>query len=208
MYQPDSVRGKSAAGLLLPCLLLLLSGLMAGCAGTPALPSQNPEDATHIALPLLSGWYEGKPVYYIVTETNDAGMAAAMGANLTPRLSQALPPSPRPPGFSTVLEKVYVFDKGEQGSVFQSIPQPLGARSADKAYSPLWLKVNVRWLPGKAPKPLHSEEAVLAAAEQGSLELQATGVVINCPVVAVDSVGALPGSHLLRWPPDSGSVFQ
>lgn len=149
--------------------------LLAGCQSTSRLD-----------LPIRVAWFEGRVVEYITTDTSDPGMAAMMGVNFAPRLSQAVPRYPKPPGQKTILERVYMFPNGEQDRVvFASIPDPVGPSSQDAIYSPIWLAYNVTWQAGQSARSLRSEEAVLAAEEAGEVTVERTNAVLNCPVVNV-----------------------
>ena len=131
---------------------------------------------TETVLPLNRAWVEGRQVEYITTDISDAEMASAAGVNYAPRLRDAL--SARP----TVLERVYKFSQGEQFSIFQSAPRPVGPSNTDKAYSPLWRLVIVKHMaPGTRPE-IKSEEELLSAEEKGLVSLQVTDVVVNCPI--------------------------
>lgn len=81
----------------------------------------------------------------------------------------------------------------EQASIFASAPSPVGPGSRDATYSPLWQMVKVTWQPGRSPRELRAEEAVLDAAERGEVVLEPTPVVLNCPIVQRAGHGALPG---------------
>ena len=81
-----------------------------------------------------------------------------------------------------------------------SAPKPVGAASTDTAYSPLWQMVKVTWQPGRVPRELRAEEAVLAAADKGDLALEPTPVVLNCAIVQRTGHGALPGVVLTQLP--------
>lgn len=168
----------SALGL---CLLL------AGCAGSAPAG----KDA-QITLPLLPGWFDGQKVYYISTDSSDAKTAAVMQSNYVPRLANALPEQPGPHPLAT-YDRIYKFVDSPQPSVLPSIPQPLGAGNEDHAYSPLWHLYEVRWAAGQQVRELRSADQVLHAAELGQLYIQATGIIVNCPVVRV-------GEQLLQLP--------
>jgi hypothetical protein len=151
------------ARLLLATLALALLG---GCA------------SPGVTLPRLQAWVDGRRVDYVTTDISDAAMAAQAGVNHVPRLAGALGM-----GAASLTERVYKFSDGAQISVFASGPAPVGSARPDPNYSPLWRLVLVRWKPGRPPRELRSEEAVLAAAEVGDVELEVTGIVVNCPIV-------------------------
>jgi hypothetical protein len=173
--------------------LLATAGVLAACAHTPAPPGP----AT-VQLPVLQAWFEDELVLYITTDVSHADVAAAKGANFAPRLALALPGGPPQPGRRSSVDKVYAVTNFQQPSIFASAPRPVGPASQDVAYSPLWQMVKVRWQAGRAPRELRSEEAVLAAAEQGDVLLEPTPVVLNCPIVQRDGQGVLPGVVLPR----------
>ena len=154
-----------------------------------------------VTMPLLSGWFQGQAVFYVTTDVSDAKVALAKSANYAPRLADALPGSPRQPGQASSVDKVYAVLNFTQGSVFASAPAPMGAKNQDRNYSPLWQQVNVTWRTGRTPRVLKSEEDVLAAAEQGTVELAATRVVLNCPIVHRGPLGGLPGVAVGNLPP-------
>ena len=117
----------------------------------------------------------------------DAAMAHAMGVNFVPRLRQAIGAP------NSVLERVYKFSAGEQISIFQSAPRPVGANNTDRAYSPLWRLVLVTWRAPQHRRELTSEEELLAAQEAGHLALALTDIVVNCPVTKTVGAEGLAG---------------
>jgi hypothetical protein len=170
--------------LLKKTLTVLTAAWLSGCASPLFDVGQ-----TETVLPLSRAWVDGRRVEYITTDISDAGMAQMMGANHVPRLADAV----AAPGRASLLERVYKFEKGEQISIFQSGPLPTGGGNADKAYSPLWRVVMVRWLQAHKVRELRSEEQLLAAADKGELALTVTGIVVNCPVTRGADALALRG---------------
>jgi hypothetical protein len=114
-------------------------------------------------------------------------MAQAAGVNYAPRLRDAIGVRP------TVLERVYKFAQGEQISVFQSAPQPVGPDSKDPSYSPLWRLTMVNWVKRDRMRELRSEEELLAAEERGDLSIDLTAIVVNCPITKEVGGQALRG---------------
>ena len=169
--------------------------MLAGCAatGTPSADEQ-----AVLELPAVLGWFNGQPLRYVTTDVSDAGMARAMGVNFVPRLAEALAEVGAPRGARSAVDKVYMFPPGSQGNVFPSAPVPTGPGNADRAYSPLWVVVQVAWREGRSPRPLHSEEQVLAAADAGLIALTPTRIVVNCPVVLTGQGGTLPPARVRR----------
>lgn len=168
-------------------VLALVCGL-GGCASPVA---HAPEES--VRLPLRQGWFEGESVFYITTDVSDAQVARDQQANFAPRLADALPRGSQRPGQPSSVDKVYAVTNFRQASIFASAPQPMGHLNRDTAYSPLWRMVTVTWIAGHVPRPLTSEEQVLAAVEAGSARIETTDVVLNCPIVHRGARGGLPG---------------
>ena len=169
---------------------LLVASLLTACAN-----SVFDVGRTEIVLPVSRAWVDGRVVEYVTTDISDLAMARMMGANHVPRLSAALGSTHG----KSLVERVYKFPNEEQISVFQSAPSPVGAENQDRSYSPLWQVVLVRWANPAAARELKSEEAVLAAVDSGAVTLEATRVVLNCPIVHRGPRGALPGVSLADW---------
>ena len=161
-------------------------------------PRAQPAGTVQAQLPVLKGWFEGEAVLYLTTDVSHADVAADKGANFAPRLAYALPTGPKQPGQRSSVDKVYAVTNFPQASVFASAPGPVGPGSTDTAYSPLWQMVKATWQPGRSPRELRSEEAVLDAAEKGDVLLEPTPVVLNCAIVQRAGRGALPGWVLPR----------
>ncbi len=180
---------------LLP--LILLIGLLILISGCQNMGNHNSKES--ITLPLIQGWHEGHKVYYITTDVSDPDLAVKMNAVYAPRLRDSLPTYPKPPGLKTVLERVYRFPETSNKSVFPSTPKPLGPKSEDKHYSPLWLLYEVRWNSGAQPRQLTSEEAILEAEEKQLVTITRTDIVVNCPIVKDETGASLevaePGSR-------------
>ncbi|HEY8102542.1 MAG TPA: hypothetical protein VIF82_17520 [Burkholderiaceae bacterium] len=150
------------------------------------------EKLVTVTFPVVSGWYEGRVVQYITTDVSDQEIAKKKGVNFVPRLADAIPPLPHTPGQRSSVERIYSFTNFKQGGVLPSVPEPTGADSANKNYSPLWQMYTVTWLPDHEPHVLRSEEEVLAAADKGQVNIKQTNIVINCPVIFSEQGGALP----------------
>lgn len=179
--------------LLLGALLLPTGLGLGACALGPAAG----KTPLQVSLPLNPGWFDGQPVFYITTEVSDAAVARDKGAIFTPRLADALPPAGS--GLRNPTDRVYAVMNFEQAPVFASAPLPVGPANRDEAYTPLWQMVMVTWLPGALPRPLRSQEEVLAAEEARQLSLTFTRVVLNCAIVHRGERGGLPGA-VVRGP--------
>jgi hypothetical protein len=144
---------------------------------------------TETVLPLSRAWIDGRIVEYVTTDISDLAMAKMIGANYVPRLSEAVGAS----SGKSLVERVYKFPKQEQISVFQSAPSPVGAENQDRNYSPLWRVVLVNWTNPAAVHELKSEEEVLAAEEKKEVNLEITGIVVNCPITRTQGGQTLRG---------------
>jgi hypothetical protein len=153
-----------------PNLRLILASLTLALLGACASPG--------VSLPRHQAWVDGRRVDYVTTDISDGAMAAQAGVNHVPRLAGAVGT-----GAASLTERVYKFSDGAQISIFASGPAAIGAPRPDASYSPLWRLVLVHWNPGRTVRELRSEEAVLAAADAGDVELDVTGIVVNCPIV-------------------------
>lgn len=153
--------------------VLLLIAMLSGCA-SPFFDVGR----TETVLPVSRAWVDGRVVEYVTTDVSDAAMAQMAGANHAPRLQGAI----AGPGRPSILERVYKFSGGEQISIFQSAPGPVGSASARSSYSPLWRVALVHWPKGSSVAEFRSEEALLAAQDKGLLSIEVTDVVVNCPV--------------------------
>jgi hypothetical protein len=174
-----------------------LAFLVPVCAGLIACAAAPPHPGLPVVqMPVHQGWFEGEAVFYVTTDVSDAQIAAKHRANFAPRLADALPRTPGLPGQPSSVDKVYAVTNFEQASVFASAPLPMGPSNRDRAYSPLWRMVAVTWAAGHTPRRLTSEEQVLAAAEAGAVRLEATNVVLNCPIVHRGPRGGLDGVAL------------
>jgi len=128
-------------------------------------------------IPMHQGYYNGEPVYFIITDSSEERHAEIITENqgwkveLAPLLS-----------FAPVdaLSTTYVFTNGVdgdgvhgyQGEVFTSTP-------AQEDYSALASHVHVTWNDDSNAEVLDSEEAVLLAETDGRVSLTELKVVLN-----------------------------
>ena len=173
-----------------PPLAVCFAVLIGGCVSAPSTAVVD-----QVRLPVLRGWYDAEEVFYVTTDVSNADVARAKGANFAPRLADALPSAGTTlPGHATSVDKVYAVTNFEQGSVFASAPDPVGHLNRDLAYSPLWQMIKVTWIDGAIRRELKSDEDVLGAAEKGEVSLDATRVVLNCPIIGRGTGGGVrPG---------------
>ena len=143
-----------------------------------------------VTIPLHQGYYMGKSVYYIITDSSDKTHADIITKNqgwrveLAPLLANAS---------EAALSKTYMFTNGVkgdgvhgfQGEVFTSTPaQP-------NSYSALASHVHVTWDDAATPRILDSEKAILGEEKQGLVTLHKLHVVLNMPQI-VWSEGQMP----------------
>jgi hypothetical protein len=166
----------------IPAVLLAL--LLTACAH-PTFDAGR----TETVLPLHRAWMDDRVVEYVTTDISDQAMAKMAGVNYVPRLADALGTAPG----RSLVERVYKFAQDEQISIFPSAPRPVGGDNQDRSYSPLWRVVMVRWANPVIARELTSEEALLAAEERKELTLEATNIVVNCPVTRAQGGLGLKG---------------
>ena len=133
-------------------------------------------------IPMHQGFYDGKEVYYIITDSSDQTHADTITKNqkwkveLAPLLKNAP---------DSALSKTYMFTNGVNGDgihkyqseVFTSTPaQP-------DVYSALTSHIHVTWKDGTAPRVLNSEKAILDAEKKGEISLSPLEVVLNMPQI-------------------------
>lgn len=145
--------------------LLLFSWPLAAMAGST------------VDMPLVRGFANGQPVYYIQTEASDAGVAAGQGVHFVPKLANVLSAS------NSAVDDIYVVTNFTQPNILASTPSPVGPLNTNGEYSPLWQVNLVTWNAGATPKTLKSEAEVLAAQDAGYVTLAKPGIVVNCPVL-------------------------
>lgn len=133
-------------------------------------------------IPLHQGWYNGESVYFIITDSSEQKHADLITQNqgwkveLAPLLANA----PK-----KALSTTYIFTNGIEGSgihgfqgeVFTNTP------AQSETYSALTSHVHVTWNDASQAELLDSEDAVLAAEEEGLVLLSDLPVVINMPQI-------------------------
>ena len=133
-------------------------------------------------IPMHMGIFEGKPVYFIITDTNDKTFADIITKKQNWKVELA-PPLKKTP--KSVLEEVYVFKNGIagdgihgfQGEVLTSTPTQVDE------YSALRSVIDISWKTGQKVEVLESVESIKEAEKAGRIELKQTDVVINMPQI-------------------------
>jgi hypothetical protein len=191
MRSPNRWNGETMRGIRFGATAF--AALAAVAASLPAAAPAQEAPRQVIELPLVAGWYDGRPVQYVTTDVSDAGAAAELGANYVPRLADALTPGAL--GKAGAVERIYRIANFRQGSVLPSIPEPAGAANRNRNYSPLWRVYVVQWSAAAAPHLLRSEEEILDAEEKGLLTIARSDIVVNCPVIFAAGSG-LPNAAI------------
>ncbi len=132
--------------------------------------------------PVVSGYAHGKPVDYLLQEISDPMVTTLMRSKTSGfPLATVESLGDAPP---EALADLYLFMNGLAG------PNPFGFQknvidtvTGEPGYSPLWRHTFVKWNEGKTPRELKSEEEIVAAAQAGDVTLEASKLVINCPVI-------------------------
>lgn len=177
---------------------LFVAALAAGCEAVPLAAG-----ADHVRLPLLRGWFEGQEVLCVTTDVSHADVAQAKGANFSPRLADA-PATRRRRDTRRPLRGGQGLrpDQLQAGQRVCVGAHARGYRNRDRAFSPLSQLVKVNWTARSPRRTLKSEEDIFSAAKKGEVSLEATRVVLNCPIVQRGpEEGGLPGVSIGRARP-------
>ncbi len=132
-------------------------------------------------IPLHLGFFNGSPVYYIITDTNDKKSASIISEKQKWKVANAPTLSNLP---KSSLGKVYFFHNGIMGNgtngfqndVFSSTP-------AQDQYTPLVSVIDVTWNIGKIPEILDSGKKILDANMTGKVTLTNTKIIMNMPKI-------------------------
>ena len=141
-------------------------------------------------IPLHKAFFDGKPVYYIITDTNDKTHAKAISEKQKWKVEIALPLGKTP---RESLGDVYMFLNGTKGNgtrgfqdeVFSNTP------AQTEQYSAIRSVTHVTWKDNQEPEVLDSVQKILDAQKEGKIELEKTSAIINMPQI-VWSDGQMP----------------
>jgi len=137
---------------------------------------------TTAKIPLHLGFFNGSPVYYIVTDTNDKKSASVISDKQKWKVGS----SPTLTNLSKEsLAKVYFFHNGIasngmdgfQNDVFSNTPEQ------KEEYTPLRSVIDVTWNIGKTAETLDSEKKILDANMTGKVRLTNTNIIMNMPQI-------------------------
>ncbi len=149
-----------------------------------------------LVIPLVRGLYDGKDIFYIITEASNSDVASVLTTftNFPVTFAPALAKSP-----PAALAQFYIFKNGVKGSgelgfqptVSDSIP-------GGSDYSPLW-KINyVEWKVPTTAAVLGSDNDITDALNQGKVTVTPTNIVINSPIIqwGGDKQGTISAGHM------------
>lgn len=133
-------------------------------------------------IPMHKGWYDGNPVYFIITDSSEQKHADIITGKqgwkveLAPLLANAPDPA---------LSKVYIFTNGVNGDGIHGFQEEVFTSTPEQSeiYSALTSHVHVTWNADQSPELLDSEDGVLQAEQEGKVTLTKLPVVINMPQI-------------------------
>ena len=133
-------------------------------------------------IPLHKAVFDGKPVYYIITDTNDKTHAKAISEKQKWKVEIAPPLSKTP---KESLGDVYMFLNGIEGNgthgfqdeVFSSTP------AQTEQYSAIRSVTHVTWKDNQKPEVLDSLQKIIGAKNASKIELEKTNAIINMPQI-------------------------
>jgi hypothetical protein len=119
------------------------------------------------------GFYDGHKDSYINTDDSNKAQARAWHINYAPLLAHTIAAS---------SPEYFVRGRAAAGqlAVFGSEPTEAG-------YSPLWQEYIVTWKPGVKPVLLVKDDQINDLAKQGKLTSQPTNVILNAPILKVNT---------------------
>ncbi|MBA3275727.1 MAG: hypothetical protein H0T72_08025 [Chloroflexia bacterium] len=122
-----------------------------------------------VTLTLHPGFYDGGDAWFIRTDASDADFAEANGLVYVPLLKNAL-------DAEGSYGSIYLFDGGvdEQRPVVSTVP-------GQTTFTPAFQVHNVSFTGDTAL--MASEDAILEGAEAGTVDVEATGIIVNYPLV-------------------------
>ena len=132
-------------------------------------------------IPMHQGYYNGEPVYFIITDSSEEKHAEIITENqgwkveLAPLLSFAP---------DDALSTTYMFTNGVEGDGVHGYQgEVITSTPAQEDYSALASHVHVTWNDDSNAEVLDSEETILQAETDGSVSLTELEVVLNMPQI-------------------------
>jgi len=135
-----------------------------------------------VVIPMHMGTYEGEPVEYIITDTNDETYANLITEQQNWKVELA-PPLENTPESS--LDDVYLFKDGISGDGIHGFQNEVFSSTPAQAeqYSALRSVYEVSWKTGQNAEVLDSVELIKEAEEDARIEIEKKDVIINMPQI-------------------------
>ncbi len=149
--------------------IIVQAGATAGSGSSSSSMDSMMGPMSTAKLAAWTGYYDGKKVLYIGTDTSGKADAMAHHINYSAALAKSL----------SSASEIYFITNGafaSRGAVFGSAP-------GKDDYTPLWQEVMVTWKDPSTAVALGSDNQITALAKGGKLTLKKTGVVLNCPII-------------------------
>ena len=133
-------------------------------------------------IPMHLATYDGQPVYYIITDSNDETYSELITEKQNWKVELAPPLSNT---HKSALDVVYVFKNGISGKGIHGFQDEVvtSTPSQPEQYSALRTITEVSWKSGQKAEVLDSVESIMKAEEGGRVKLEKTKVVINMPQI-------------------------
>lgn len=133
-------------------------------------------------IPLHKALFDGKSVYYIITDTNDKKYAKAISEKQKWQVEISSPLGKTP---KESLSDAYIFLNGTEGNgtrgfqdeVFSNTP------AQTEQYSAIRSVTHVTWKDKQEPEVLDSVQKILDAQKEDKIELEKTSAIINMPQI-------------------------
>jgi hypothetical protein len=134
-----------------------------------------------VDIPISKGYIDGIIAYFIATDSSDKHAVSSITNNtgFPINYSPLLNDTPK-----TIRGQGYVFLNGVQGEAPGGFQLPVAnAVPGDEDYSPLWQTNFVKWNDNATARELKSVEEIVAAQNNGELNITETNIIVNSPAV-------------------------
>jgi hypothetical protein len=134
-----------------------------------------------VDIPISKGYIDGNIAYFIATDSSDKHAVSSITNNtgFPMNYSPLLNSTPQ-----SIRGQGYVFLNGVQGGAPGGFQLPVAnAVPGDVDYSPLWQTNFVKWNDNATARELKSVEEIVAAQNNGELNITETNIIVNSPAV-------------------------
>lgn len=133
-------------------------------------------------IPLHKGLYDGKTVYYIITDSSDSVHADLITKSQKWKVELA-PPLAKTP--KSALDPVYMFTNGVKGTGIHGFQDEIFASTPAQtdSYSAVRNVIHVSWISQQDVKVLTSVNEIEDMETSGKITLEETNVVLNMPQI-------------------------